>query len=79
MQGRLYVVLSSVERDESPNHTKQLEDSKILPADQNADFAIYNDCEKLRMKEETNELESLVVSLNSGSEEMHAEEYVMLA
>ena len=35
--------------------------------------------EKLRMKEATNELASLVSSLNIGSEEMPFEEYVQLA
>ena len=35
-----------MERDEPPNHTKQLEDSKILYVDCSADFAIIcNECE----------------------------------
>ena len=67
MQSRLYVVLSSVERNESPNHTKQLEDSKIYLQ---IGMSIYNQCENLRMKEATNELASFILSLNLGSEEM---------
>ena len=45
-----YVVLSSAERDESPYHRKQLEDSQILHADCSANFAMCNEHEKSRMK-----------------------------
>ena len=38
-----------------------------------------HECEKLRMKEATNELASLITSLNLGSEEMPIEEYVQMA
>jgi len=37
-----------------------------------------DECKKLRMKEATNELASLVSSLNLGSEEMPIEKYVQL-
>ena len=70
------MVLSSVERDESPNHRKRLEDSKILLADRSADFAIYNKHENERMKEASNEFASPVSSLKLRSEEMPIEEYV---
>jgi hypothetical protein len=41
-----------------------------LPPYWNVNFATYNECEKLRMKEATNESTSLILSLNLGSEEM---------
>ena len=53
--------------------------SKILLADWSANFAMDDEREKLRMKEATNELASLISSLNLGSEEMPIEEYVQLA
>ena len=43
------------------------------------DFAMDDECEKSRMKEATNELASLISSLNLESEEMLFEEYVQLA
>ena len=57
-----------MERDELPNHTTHLEDVQ--------DFICKLECrgEKLRMKEATNKLASLVSSLNLGSEEMPIEE-----
>jgi hypothetical protein len=51
---------------------------KILFADWSANFAMDDECKKLRMKEATNELASLVSSLNLGSEEMPIEKYVQL-
>ena len=51
---------------------------KILFADWSANFAMDDECKKLRMKEATNELAILVFSLNLGSEEMPIEEYVQL-
>ena len=42
---------------------------KILLAHRSANFSIYDECEKLRMKEASNELTSLISSLNLGSEE----------
>ena len=53
--------------------------SKILLADWSVNFAMDDEREKLRMKEATNELASLISSLNLGSEEMPIEEYVQLA
>jgi hypothetical protein len=50
----------------------------VLLADWSADFARDDECEKLRMKKSTNELASLILSLNYGSEEMPIEEYVHL-
>ena len=51
------MILSSLESDESPYYTKQVRMSKILLADWIANFAMDDGCEKLRMKETTNELE----------------------
>ena len=42
--------------------------SKILIIDRSANFTIYDECEKSRMKEATNELASLISSLDLGSE-----------
>jgi hypothetical protein len=50
--------------------------SMTLLADQSADVAMDDECEKSRMKEATNEFASLISSLNLGSEDMHVEEYV---
>ena len=52
---------------------------KVLLADWSANFAIYEEHEKSRMKEATNKLASLISSLNMWSEEMHIQEYVQLA
>ena len=52
---------------------------KILLANSSANFAIDDERKKLRMKEATFELASLISSLNLGSEEMTIEEYVQLA
>ena len=52
--------------------------SKILLVDWSANFAMDHECEKSRMKEATNELESLISSLNLGSEEMPNDEYIQL-
>ena len=51
---------------------------KILFADWSANFAMDDEWKNLRMKEATNEVASLVFSLNLGSEEMPIEEYVQL-
>ncbi len=53
--------------------------SKTLLVYWSVDFAMDDKREKLRMKEATNELASLISSLNLGSEEMPIEEYVQLA
>ena len=50
-------MLSGVEADESPNHMKQLD---ILLKHRSVDFAMNGERDKLRMKETTNELESLI-------------------
>ena len=72
------MVLSIVERDEVPTHMNQLEDSKILNAYRSVIFAIYNELEKLRMKEVENELASLISSSNLASKEMPNEEFMQL-
>ena len=69
------MVLSSVERHESPYHTKQLKDVQDLLANRSVDFAMNHEHEKSRMQETTNEMTSHVSSLNIGSEEMPIEEY----
>ena len=48
--------------------------SKVWLADWSANFAMDDECEMLRMKEPTNELASLICSLNVGSEEMSIKE-----
>ena len=52
--------------------------SKILLANSGADFGMDDECEKSRKKEATNNLASLISSLNFGSEDMPIEEYVQL-
>ena len=47
---------------------------KILTGDWSAYFAIYDELARMRMKEATNELESLNYSLKFGSEEMPIKE-----
>ena len=51
---------------------------KILPTNRSANFATDDERGKLRMKEATIKLASLMSSLNLGSEEMPIEEYVQL-
>ena len=70
---------SGVERDESPNHRKHLEASKIQHVHWRADYAIYSEHEKLRMKVTENELARIISFLNLRSEEMPIEKYVQLA
>jgi hypothetical protein len=53
--------------------------SKILHADWSVDFAMDGEREKLRMKESTNDLVSLISSLNLGSGELQTKEYVQMA
>ena len=72
-------MLSSVEGDESLNYTKQPEDVQNFTYRFECRFSMDGECERLRMKESTNELASLISSLNLGSEELHVEEYVQLA
>ena len=72
-------MLSSVERDDFPNHTKQLEDVQDFTCRWSVDFAMDHERENMRMKEATNELTSHISSLNLGREEMPIEEYVQLA
>lgn len=62
--------LSSVNRDESPNHTKQVEGAH--------DFDMDHECEKSRMEGATNELASIISSMNIGSEETPIEEYIYI-
>ena len=50
----------------------------ILPKDQSANFSVDDEHEKLRMKETTNKLASLISPLNLGSIKMPIEEYVQL-
>ena len=72
------MVLSNVERDESPNHRKKIGGFQLL-SDWSADLAIYKKHEKSRMKEASDEFSSLVSSLKLRSEKMPIEEYVQLA
>jgi hypothetical protein len=51
---------------------------KILPTKRSATFATDDEYGKSRMKEATNELASLMSSLNLNNEEMPIEEYVQL-
>ena len=51
---------------------------KVLLADWSADFAMDHEWEKSRIKEATNELESIISYLNFGSEEMPIKVYVQL-
>ena len=53
--------------------------SKILLADWSATFAMDDEHDKSRVQEATNEVASLVSSLNLGSVELPIEEYVQLA
>ena len=53
--------------------------SKILLADESANFSIDDEREKPRMKEATTGLASLISSMNLGSEEMPIKEHVQLA
>ena len=70
----IYVVLSSAERDESWNHTKHLEDVQDITCKLKCQFcphfAMDDEQAKLRMKEATNDLASLISFLNLGSEQM---------
>ena len=61
-------MLSSVKRDEFPNHTKQLENAQYLTYIWSANFAMNDEHENLRMKEATNEPASLISSLNLESQ-----------
>jgi hypothetical protein len=49
--------------------------SNILLVDWSVDFSMDDEHEKLRIKETTNEMASLISSLNLGSEETLIEEY----
>ena len=60
-------MLSSVQRDESPNYTKQLEDVQDFTCRLECRFCINGECEKSSMKEATKESASLVSFLNLGS------------
>jgi hypothetical protein len=67
------VVLSSVERDEFPKSYGKLANwrmSKIFLAYWSADFAMDDEHDKLRVKEATNKLASLISSLDLGSLQM---------
>ena len=52
--------------------------SKIFLADWSADFAMDHECQNSRIKEATNDLASLISSLNLRSEEMPIDEYMQL-
>ena len=64
----------NVERHGSPYHTKNERMLKNLPTYLSVYFAMDDECEILRMKKTTNELESIVSSLNFGSEDIPFEE-----
>jgi hypothetical protein len=70
------VVLSSVERNESPNHTKQLKDVQDSICRVGMPILLW--MMNMRMKESTNELASPIFSLNLASKGMPIEEYVQL-
>ena len=73
-----YLVSSSVEKDGSLNYTKHVEDVQDFTSKVECPFC-HGDHEKSKMKEATNELASLISSLNLKSEEMSIEEYVQMA
>ena len=68
------MVLSSLERDESPNHMENLEEGNW-----SANFAMDDEHENERMEKAVNELATLISSLNLESEIMPIEEYMQLA
>jgi hypothetical protein len=49
-----------------------------VPTEKRVNFAMNDECEKLRMKEAANELASLISSLRLESEEMLIKEHVEL-
>ena len=53
-----------------PNHMKQLEDVQDFPCILECRFCMDDENEKLRMKEATNKLASLISSLDLGSVQM---------
>ena len=73
-----YVVFSSVEKHESSNHTKNLEDVQDFTCKVECQFC-HGEHEKSRMKEATNKWASRSSSLNLGNEEMSTKEYVQMA
>ena len=50
----------------------------VQVVDRSANFGMDDEREKSRMKETSNQMATLISSLNLGSEEMHIEEYVQL-
>ena len=68
------MVLSSLERDKSPNHMENLEEGIW-----SANFAMDDEHENERMEKAVNELATLISSLNLESEIMPIEEYMQLA
>ena len=71
-------MLSSAERGESPNYTKQLEGVQDFTANWSANFVVGDGREESRMEEAPNGLASLISSLIIGSEDFLIEEYVQL-
>jgi hypothetical protein len=70
-------MLSGVERDEFPNHKKQLEHVQGFTSKWSAGFSMDDEREKSRIKEARSKwMASLVSSLNLGSEEMTMKEYI---
>ena len=67
-------MLSSVERDELPDHTKQLEDVQNFSCRLDCWLSIYDEREKSRMEVASYELASLVSSLSFGSDKIHVKE-----
>jgi hypothetical protein len=49
---------------------------RILPATWNVDFALVDEREKNRMREESNELGALISKLQLGDDEMSIETYI---
>ena len=70
------MVLSSVERDESPKHTKQLKDVQDFIC--RLKMLILSWMMNVRMKEAENDLASLIFSSSLASEKMPIQEYVQL-
>ena len=72
------MVLWSAKKDESQNHSKQVEDAQDVTCKLECQFAMDHEHEESRMKVATSELANLISSLNLGNEEMDIHDYVQL-
>ena len=74
------MVLSSVERNEYPNHMKKLKEVRPrLYLQIGVPICMDDEMWEWKLKEATNKCASLISSLIIGNEEMPIEEYVQLA